>query len=76
LFRGFQQRAVAIRSERETGGRGASADPLGTELRCSMDGAFMWARTCFTPEELEEELARIREDFLSRGWSLQPRLQP
>ena len=46
-------------------------NPLGTELRCSVDGAFVWGRTCFTPEELEEELVKIREDFLSRGWSLQ-----
>jgi hypothetical protein len=46
--------------------------PLGCELRLLVNGAFTWSRTIRPPEPLRDELQRLRNDFLGRGWSEVP----
>ena len=45
-----------------------STNAAGTELRCDVDGAFAWSRTCRTDDDLRAEVDSIRADLLARGW--------
>ena len=39
------------------------------EIVCIIDSEFVWSQTARTSAELRDELRRIEQDFLTRGWA-------